>query len=119
MADVAQDYEKLGDTASMKEVVERGFKVAEKLYASDIDADDPNQAFKVEWPSTVMWGMFTALLARVSPSAAFEAISNIPDPEIQTLERIAVANGLIGTNADFQMVAVRTKSKNNYSMSVQ
>ncbi len=118
LADIAESYLKLGETGSVKDVVDRGFKIAEKLYATDTDADDPNRAFKAEWPSTAMWSRFTSLLARTSRAAALEAINNIPDPEIQTLQRIAMANGLLGTNAGFQIVAVKSKSKNAYMTNV-
>jgi hypothetical protein len=117
LLDLAETYAKLGDTAAVQEVVERGFKLAEKLYDTDSDADDPNQAFKGSWPSTVTWSRFTSLLAKSSSAAALAKVNNIPDPEIQTVERIAVANGLLGTKAGMSIVIVKTKDTNNYSIS--
>lgn len=111
------DYLKLGDTDSAKKVVDQGLKVAEELYSTDTDANDPNQAFKAEWPSTSTWARFVALAARISPATALQAISNIPDSEIQSLETIALANSLLGVPPGFQVMEVRTKSgKNNYMM---
>ncbi|MGE5206303.1 MAG: hypothetical protein ACM3PW_11860, partial [Chlamydiota bacterium] len=67
LSGAGDDYLKLGDTDSAKKVVEEGFKLAEKLYATDTDADDPNQAFKAMWPSTSAWRRFVALATRISP----------------------------------------------------
>jgi tetratricopeptide (TPR) repeat protein len=119
LAGAGDDYLKLGDTDSAKKVVEEGFKLAEKLYATDTDADDPNQAFKALWPSTSAWRRFVALATRISPQTALQAINSIPDPEIQALETIALANSLLGAPPGMQMVAVKTKSKNNYMVGVQ
>lgn len=117
LLDIAETYARLGDTAAMQEVIERGFKLAEKLYDADSDADDPNQAFKGSWPSTVTWSRFTSLLAKSSSAAALAKVSNIPDPEIQAVERIAVANGLLGAKGGLSIVIVKTKDTNNYSIS--
>ena len=113
LAGAGDDYLKLGNTESARKVVDQGFKLAEKLYATDTDADDPNQAFKAMWPSTSAWGRFVALAARISPQTALQAINSIPDPEIQALENIALADSLLGAPSAMQMVAVNTKSKNN------
>jgi hypothetical protein len=117
LLDIAETYARLGDTAAMQEVIERGFKLAEKLYATDSDADDPNQAFKGSWPSTVTWSRFTSLLAKTSSATALAKVGTIPDPGIQNLERIALADGLLGAKASMSMVIVKTKDTNNYSIS--
>jgi hypothetical protein len=64
--------------------------------------------------STATWSRFTSLPAGTSLATALEAVNDIPDPDIQTLERIAVANGLLGTTADVEMIAVKTKEKNGF-----
>ncbi len=119
LATAGDDYLKLSDTDSARKVVDQGFKLAEKLYATDTDAGDPNQAFKAMWPSTSAWRRFVALATRISPQAALQAINRIPDPEIQSLETIALANSLLGAPSATQMVAVKTKSKNSYMVGVQ
>lgn len=119
LAGAGDDYLKLGNTESAKKVVDQGFKLAEKLYATDTDADDPNQAFKAMWPSTSAWRRFVALATRISPQTALQAINSIPDPEIQALETIALADSLLGAPPGLQMVAVNTKNKNNYMMDLQ
>jgi hypothetical protein len=119
LAGAGDDYLKLGNTDSAKKVVDQGFKLAEKLYAIDTDADDPNQAFKAMWPSTSAWRRFIALATRISPQTALQAINNIPDPEIQSLETIALADSLLGPPRGMEMVTVKTKSKNSYMVGVQ
>jgi hypothetical protein len=119
LAGAGDDYLKLGNTESAKKVVDQGVKLAEKLYATDTDANDPNQAFKAMWPSTSAWGRFIALATRISPQTALQAINSIPDPEIQALETIALADSLLGAPRGMEMVAVKTRSKNSYMMGVQ
>jgi tetratricopeptide (TPR) repeat protein len=116
LADISARYVKLGDFAAARDAIDRGFKVAEKLYESDTDAADPNQVFKAAWPSTAMWSKFSSLLTRISSTDVFQAIGNIPDPEIQCVERIAFANALLRISPDVQMVVVKTKDKDNYMM---
>ena len=99
--------------------MDQGFKLAEKLYATDTDADDPNQAFKAMWPSTSAWSRFVALATRISPQTALQVINSIPDPEIQVLETIALADSLLGAPPAMQMVAIKTKSKTRYMVGVQ
>lgn len=119
LAGAGDDYLKLGNTESAKKVVDQGFRLAEKLYATDTDADDPNQAFKAMWPSTSAWRRFVALATRISPQTALQTINSIPDPEIQALETIALADSLLGAPPATQMVAVKTKSKNSYMVGLQ
>jgi len=119
LASAGDDYLKLGNRESAKKVVDQGFRLAEKLYATDTDADDPNQAFKTMWPSTSAWSRFVALATRISPQTALQAINGIPDPEIQALEAIALADSLLAAPPTTQMVAVKTKSKNNYMVGMQ
>ncbi len=119
LAGAGDDYLKLGKTDSAGKVVDQGFKLAEKLYVTDTDANDPNQAFKAMWPSTTAWRRFVALATRISPQTALQAINSIPDPEIQALETIALADSLLGAPPGQQMVVVKTKSNNSYMIGVQ
>jgi predicted negative regulator of RcsB-dependent stress response len=114
LSGAGDDYLKLGDTDSAKKVVDQGFKLAETLYSADTDANDPNQAFKAQWPSTNTWSQFVSLAARISPQTALQAINGIGDPEIQSLETIALANSLLDAPSGPQMVAVKKKSKNMF-----
>ena len=118
LAEAGNDYFQMGDIASTGKVVDQGFKLAETLYAADTDADDPNQAAKAEWPSTSVWRQFVALATRISPQTALQAINSIPDPEIQCLETIALADSLLGAPPGLNMTAVKSKNKNMYMMGV-
>lgn len=117
LSGAGDDYLKLADADSAKKVVEQGFELAQKLYSTDTDASDPNQAVKAEWPSTSVWHQFVTLAAKISPQTALQAINTIPDPEIQSLETIALANSLLGASPGPMMVAVKTKSKSRFMMS--
>jgi tetratricopeptide (TPR) repeat protein len=119
LAGAGDDYLKLGNTDAAKKVVDHGFKLAGKLYATDTDAGDPNQAFKAMWPSTSAWRRFVSLATRISPQTALQAINSIPDPEIQALETIALADSLLGALPATQMVAIKTKAKNSYMFGVE
>lgn len=112
LSDAGDLYLKLGNTDVVKKVVDQGFKLAEKLYAADTDASDPNRAFKAEWPSVSVWHKFVSLAARISPQTALQAINNIPDPEIQSLETIALANSLLGAPPGPELVSMQSKGKN-------
>jgi hypothetical protein len=57
------------------------------------------------------------LLAKTSSATALAKVGTIPDPGIQNLERIALADGLLGAKASMSMVIVKTKDTNNYSIS--
>lgn len=117
LAGAGDAYLRLGDNDDVKKVVDEGFKFAEGLYATDTDAEDPNQAFKAEWPSTSAWRRFVALATRISPQTALQAINSIPDPEIQSLETIALANSLLGASPGLQIVQMKTRSgKHDYMM---
>jgi hypothetical protein len=71
------------------------------------------------WPSTSAWLRFVALATRISPQTALQAINSIPDPEIQALETIALADSLLGAPPATQMIAIKTKSKNSYMVGMQ
>jgi len=96
LSESARLYLKLGEIDSAKKCVEELQKAAEQTYKEDTDADDPNQAFKAEWPSTALWLDSVKLSARISPLLAEQAATTIEDPEIADAVRVAYANELIG-----------------------
>jgi len=71
-------------------------KLAEKVYAIDTDSDDPNLAFEGAWPSANTWRSCVEEAAKVSPAFAEELLTQIPDPEIASLQRVMYANFLLG-----------------------
>src|SRR5581483_5435431 len=74
-------------------VIDTGLKIAEELYKYD-DAKLSGVP-KSDWGSTATWASFTALATRISPSTALHVTGEIPDSEIQLLERIFIADALI------------------------
>jgi hypothetical protein len=71
-------------------------KVAERLYAKDTDASDPNLAFKGVWPSTGLWWKCVQTSALMSSELPDQFISLVPDEEIAAYQRTAYANSLLG-----------------------
>ncbi len=75
--------------------------MADKLYWRDIDPDDPNQAFKATWPSTALWRHCVEFSAKLSPSPAEDILASIPDPDIRTFEKVALATSFLGAEWNF------------------
>ena len=96
LSESARLYLKLGEIDSAKKCLEELQKAAEQTYKEDTDADDPNQAFKAQWPSTALWLDSVRLTARISPLLAEQTATAIEDPEISDAVRVAYANELIG-----------------------
>jgi hypothetical protein len=98
MRDVAkfpEIYLALGDEDGAKKALKALLKAAEKVYAQDTDADDPNKAFKGVWPSVDMWRQCVQVAGRISPDLAEEIINEISDPDIVALEKVAFASTLL------------------------
>lgn len=98
MRDVAKFpelYLVLGDQEGAKKALKALLKAAERAYAQDTDAEDPNKAFKGVWPSVDMWRQCVQVAGRISPELAEEIISDIPDPDIVALEKVAFASALL------------------------
>src|ERR1051326_3481033 len=96
LGDVPQVYAELGDVEDAKKAIKPILKAAEKLYAHDTDAEDPNKAFKGTWPSSDLWRRAVQVAGKISPGLAEEIIGEIPDPEIAVAQRVAYAGSLLG-----------------------
>jgi hypothetical protein len=92
-------YIQLGDCESARDAVKDGLKIAEKLYRHDSDVPDINQVIKAKWPSANAWRGLVSLAARISPAFASQVLSEIPDPEIATLEKVEVGKTLLGSTS--------------------
>jgi hypothetical protein len=79
-----------------RKTLQEAMKAAEKLYAKDTDASDPNLAFKGVWPSTGLWWKCVQTAAAISPQLPEELIGEIRDGEIASFQRVAYANSLLG-----------------------
>ena len=97
LLDVAEKYQTLGDVDDAKSTLLEASKSVEQLYKKDSDLEDPNLAFKGNWPSTQLWGKCLKLAAQISPPMVEQMMSDVPDPEIGSFLKIMLANGLLGT----------------------
>jgi tetratricopeptide (TPR) repeat protein len=96
LAQIADSYVQMKQFEDAKKTLQEAMKAAEKLYAKDTDADDPNLAFKGVWPSTGLWWKCVQTAAAISPGLPEELIAEIGDTEIATFQRVAYANSLLG-----------------------
>lgn len=62
-----------------------------KAYDEDHDPDNPNRALKLFWGSTHGWRDIIAVAAKISNQDALDVIKDIPDEEIQSIERVMLA----------------------------
>jgi hypothetical protein len=104
MAEIPDFYLKLGDEDGGRSAIKDQVKVAEKLYAIDSDAGDPNLAFKGAWPSSNAWRLSIEQATKFSPALAEEIVAQIPDPDIAGFQQVIYANTLLG--AEKSSVAV-------------
>jgi hypothetical protein len=92
-------------------------KAAEKIYAHDINADDPNKAFKGTWPAADLWRRCVQIAGNVSPSLAEEIIGQIPDSEIAAAQKIAFASSLLKAAGEPMIVGDCRKDGSSYNFS--
>ena len=90
-------YIEIGDMEEARASVKDLMKLADKLYARDVDSSDPNLLFKGVWPSTALWRRCVQFGAKISPEFAEEVIAQVPDAEIQTFERVNYGATLAGS----------------------
>lgn len=117
IADVPKIYLDLGDADGAKKALKPMLKAAERLYAHDTDADDPNKAFKGTWPSADLWRKCVQVAAKISPALAEEIIGEIPDPEIAAAQRVALASSLLGSTGEPTIVGDCRKNGSSYNTS--
>jgi hypothetical protein len=108
--EAAEEYLEIGDEGDADKTISEALQVAEKLYAKDADAGDPNRVFKGAWPSTNQWRRCVQITARFSLSRAESIIAGIRDPEIAAFEKIYLANALIGVPPGTMSVGESHKS---------
>src|SRR6266849_371062 len=96
LEDLPDLYLRLGDEEDARKTLDQLVAVAARLYQTDADLSDPNQAFKVWWPSSNLWWRCLAFAGKLNPSPAEQIIEEIQDDEIKAFERVAFANSLLG-----------------------
>jgi hypothetical protein len=89
-------YVEVGDMEEARSSIKELMKLADKLYARDVDSSDPNLLFKGVWPSTALWRRCVQFAAKISPEFAEEIVAQVPDVEIQTFERVNYGATLAG-----------------------
>jgi hypothetical protein len=95
LRELATLYQRLDDTDGAKKTIEKGLNAAEKLFKTDTNADDPNQAPKAYWPSTGAYRSMLGLATKISPTWAMSLLKEIPDEDMKALNQIAIANSLL------------------------
>jgi len=86
---------KLGDNDGADRLIRGGIKIAEKLYESDDNPDNRNQASKAQWPSAALWRHLVAFAQETSPRLVEQVIGEVRDPEIQAFQKVALAHILL------------------------
>ncbi len=99
-------YQQMIDEDSAKKVVERGLSTADKLYAADSNADDPNKALKAFWPSTNAYRDFLRAAGKISPLWAMGILKEIKDPEVRAAAESALAQEWLDIPRGRMMVQV-------------
>lgn len=89
-------YIEVGDMEEARGSVKDLMKLADKLYARDVDSSDPNLLFKGLWPSTALWRRCVQFAAKISPQFAEEIVAQVPDVDIQTFQRVNYGATLAG-----------------------
>ena len=110
MDDAAQIYLQMDDTDNAKKAVEKQLDAAEKAYRADSNGDDPNKALKAYWPSTEAYRAALRNAARISPDWAQTLLKEISDPEVRTLNQIALASVMLDVPPGPTTVITQTKN---------
>lgn len=110
----AETYLNLGEPEHAEKALQQGMKIAKKLYESDVDSSSPNLAMKAQWPSTGLWRKLIMVGAKVSPEFGEQLMSEVPDPEILALEKVAYANSLLG-GADYPFRFMEWRKDGNHN----
>lgn len=108
--DAAQIYLQMDDTDNAKKAVEKQLDAAEKAYRADSNGDDPNKALKAYWPSTEAYRAALRNAARISPDWAQTLLKEISDPEIRTLNQIALASVMLDVPPGPTTIITQTKN---------
>jgi hypothetical protein len=107
--EAADLYLQLGEQDDAKKVVEKKMDAAEAAYETDTNPDRPNTALKAYWPSTASWRSALSTAVRISPEWAQSLLKDISDPEIRTVNQIALASMMLEVPAEPVTVITQTK----------
>jgi hypothetical protein len=107
-------YLKLHETDGAKRAIEKGMKIAGKVYDKEKNEDNPNTAPKACWLSTSSWRSLLASAEKINDSWAQELIGQIPDDSIRVFNQISMADVILGL-PDATYVVISDPKKGNAS----
>lgn len=110
---LARLYSRMGETDDAKKYIEKGMDAAAKIFKTDSNADDPNQAPKAYWPSVVGWKSMLSLAADISPLWAAGLLKEIPDDEARALAQLGIATSLLQAQGSATEIMTVTKDRNS------
>ncbi|HEY6254107.1 MAG TPA: hypothetical protein VI685_29485 [Candidatus Angelobacter sp.] len=111
----ADIYLRLKQIDEAKNSIEAGLDVADKLYKTDADDDDPNTALKAFWPSTNAYCAMLRHAGPISHAWASSLLRRIRDPEIRVAAETELAGGWL--NAPTGPITMMITKKNSSSES--
>jgi hypothetical protein len=101
----------MGETDDAKKYIEKGMDAAAKIFKTDTNADDPNQAPKAYWPSVVGWKSMLSQASEISPLWAAGLLKEIPDDEARALAQLGIATSLLQTEGSSTEIMTVTKDR--------
>jgi len=107
--DAAEKYLEIGDEDDADKTIREAGQVAEKTYAKDNDADDPNRVFKGAWPSANEWRWRVELSARFSRTGRRQSSRESGIKKLRPSKRFTSRVLLIGVPSSPMTVAISTK----------
>jgi len=117
LSNLGKVFLELGDEDGAKKTLKVMLKAAEKLYADDTNADDPNKSFKGIWPSADLWRQCVQTASKISPSLAEEVVGEIADQEIAALQKVVFASSLMSAHGMPVLVANCRRNGSSYQFS--
>ncbi|HUO59210.1 MAG TPA: hypothetical protein VMU24_00990 [Candidatus Acidoferrales bacterium] len=106
----AKLYMQMGDEPSARRLVEKGMTLASALYKVDTDADSPNTAPEISWPSANAWRSMLGLAATISPTWANDLLKEIDDEDMRALAFLSLAQTRLGVSSSSIEVSVFHKT---------
>jgi hypothetical protein len=98
---------RMKDWQNVRQYIEKGMKLASELHQEDAFGQCPNEASKLDWPSTAAWRSFVVPAALLDVGKAIQRVEDISDPEIEASVQVAVASSLLNARLGGNVAASR------------
>jgi hypothetical protein len=96
--------------------IKSGMELGKLRFQEDTNANDPNIAPRIFWPSAGVWRAFVIQSGKVSPQMGLESVKEIQDAEIQLASQVGLANSWLGVpNGELLIRDVRKNGENDWS----